>query len=1375
MSVELQSRALEHFGTGLREDTSHALLYLSTFGAFCLRKFSVLLFLSLLAFHCRAAQFTNGQAARAEFGQQSFTTGANGVSQNLLGAVSGLAFANGLLYVTDSNRVGATPLNNRVLAFDTTQLPIPNQDVATAFHANSYCWVCGYGAVRLYGEVDYATPYPGRAAIPAAGPAGGQDTGSLETPTAVATDGTHFAIADTDNNRVLIWNSVPISQFTSPDIVLGQSSFTAFQTPQLVNANSLRGPQGVWFQNGKVFVADTQNYRVLIWNHMPTSNNQPADLVLGQPNFTSANAPPVTRTNPTAAANQLLNPVSVTSDGTHVFVADLGFNRVLIWNSIPTTQDQPADVVVGQPDMSSTAANNNSAVCTPETTDSSGNPVYPTICEATLNFPRFALSDGTRLFIADGGNDRVLIFNHIPTANGAKADNVLGQPDFISDIVTNQAGSIASTAIDNTGAVDTLPSPTSLAWDGTNLYVADPYNRRVLAFSSGDIALPDNSVLNNASEIIRQEGVVVLTVATVTASDTVTITIQGTDYTYTVKSTDTLDTITLGAVSAINSGSGDPNAIALYAGNGTGTIYLSSRATNLSFDAISLAATTSNSTDLTATASGGYLTAGTGSTASPGMVVEVDAAPGTTLADETAQISGGAWPLSLGGVQVFMDGFPAPLYSVSPTQIVAQVPFIFGDRNSTTVFVRTARADGSITVTNSTPAYIAPANPGLFSAPASPGEPRPWPVTGAMHQAGNPTAVVSIDGSVHATDTATITISGTNYTYTVQSTDTLASIVNGLVSLINASDPNVTASVGSAFTRVVLTAKLDGLSGGNGISVAGSVSSNAQVTVTAYTSATCCAVTPNTPITAQYPAAPGELITVDASGLGGISDVATQVGSQTGQPYSGPTPYYGALSLSVDNYVSATMNGETAQVVGAGFQTGAVGHYSVQMIVPSDAPTNSATQVYIAQNAFISNIATLPVGPATIQPPPLPPPPAPPPPAAPGAGLSNTQILVNPAGLLFATQNVGASLNKTQTVTIANPSSSALSLNGFTITGTNAADFTGSWNCPGTLAAGQSCTVTITYTPGGSGVRTALLSINNSTGGSPQTVSLTGTVVSSFVIVNKGSGKALDLAGDPTMAGTLIEQNDVLGSENQRWTLVPTGSGTYAVMNVLSGRVLDVVLGSSANGASIQQYDYLGFANQQWIVTPTPDGYNEIVNVASGKVLDVTGHSTSDSAFIQQWDYLGGDNQKWQFQTVQLFQIRSLGTGKVLDAPLGSMVPGTPIQQWDYLSGANQQWLLIPVDNTYYRIVNSRSGLVLDVTGASNSAGTPIQEYTYLGFGNQLWALSPTSSGYYTIVCQQSGRVLDVTQGSTANGTLIQQYDYLGGTNQQWQLIPVTQ
>ena len=62
------------------------------------------------------------------------------------------------------------------------------------------------------------------------------------------------------------------------------------------------------------------------------------------------------------------------------------------------------------------------ALCTVSTgVDFNNSPTYPALCNYTLSYPRFALSDGTRLYIADGGNDRVLVYNKIPTANAAGA------------------------------------------------------------------------------------------------------------------------------------------------------------------------------------------------------------------------------------------------------------------------------------------------------------------------------------------------------------------------------------------------------------------------------------------------------------------------------------------------------------------------------------------------------------------------------------------------------------------------------------------------------------------------------------------------------------------------------------------------------------------------------------------------------------------------------------------------------------------------------------------------------------------------------------------------------------------------------------------
>lgn len=874
--------------------------------------------------------------------------------------MSGIAYANGQLWVADANRIGALPQDHRVLMFSTGQVPDLHGDITTSGLVNALCYLCGFPASNTLGQTGFA-PTDTSVSPPVFDPGLSNDPTKpqFNSPTAVATDGIRLAVADTDNNRILLWNSLPTAFDQPANLVLGQADFTSRQQPGAgaISPTILRGPQGVWIQNGKLYVADTQNHRVLIWNSFPTQNNQPPDLALGQPNLSSAIAPPSTQVNPPAAANRLFNPTSVSSDGTRLFVSDLGFNRVLIWNTIPNSMDQSADVVVGQPDMTGSTPNNPS-VC-------GSNPTgLDQQCVTSLNFPRFALSDGQRLYVADGGNDRVLIFNSIPTSNGAPADTVLGQPDFTTNTSTSQAISIASTAIDNTGAVDTTPTPTSLAYDpvAKNLYVSDPYNRRVLIFTPGDTPLPANSIVNWASEIIRQEGIVTIGLAAggaITAGDTVTIAIQAVNYTYTVKTGDTLDTIAQGLIALINAT--DTNVTAFFAGAGSGTVYLSSKLSNLPYDSISLSATSSNLANIAPVASGSYLSAGTAATGAAGMLVEVNAAAGTSFTDTStpaiAPLSGNL-PSRLNGVQLYMDGIAVPLLRVSPSQIVGQVPFYFGGRNSTSVYVRTVHNDGSVTGTNAQPLYIAPANPGIFNAPSYPGQPRPWPASQAFHQPGNPTAVVSIDGAANATDTATITVNGRSYTYTVVAGDTLASIATALINKINAApDPDVVASAGAAFSRVVLTARQSGAAG-TGIPITGASSTNAQVTVTAYTSATCCAVQPNSPITTDNPAGLGELIVVNSAGLGLVDDpTGAAVNSlATGAPYTGP------VNNTATNFVTATMAGSTAQVISAGFNPGAYGIYSVQMIVPTNLTANAATQLNIAQNAFISNTVTIPVG-----------------------------------------------------------------------------------------------------------------------------------------------------------------------------------------------------------------------------------------------------------------------------------------------------------------------------------------------------------------------------------------------------------------------------
>lgn len=137
-----------------------------------------------------------------------------------------------------------------------------------------------------------------------------------------------------------------------------------------------------------------------------------------------------------------------------------------------------------------------------------------------------------------------------------------------------------------------------------------------------------------------------------------------------------------------------------------------------------------------------------------------------------------------------------------------------------------------------------------------------------------------------------------------------------------------------------------------------------------------------------------------------------------------------------------------------------------------------------------------------------------------------------------------------------------------------------------------------------------------------------------FKIINKMSGKALDVTGYSLLNGTAIQQWDYLDGDNQKWYVIPQDSQNYKIINKMSGKALDVTGYSLNNGTPIQQWDFLSGGNQLWQLSLPNFLDFKIMNKMSGKVLDVTGYSTSNGGRIQQWDFLNGNNQLWQLVPV---------------------------------------------------------------------------------------------------------------------------------------------
>src|SRR5581483_6530853 len=155
-------------------------------------------------------------------------------------------------------------------------------------------------------------------------------------------------------------------------------------------------------------------------------------------------------------------------------------------------------------------------------------------------------------------------------------------------------------------------------------------------------------------------------------------------------------------------------------------------------------------------------------------------------------------------------------------------------------------------------------------------------------------------------------------------------------------------------------------------------------------------------------------------------------------------------------------------------------------------------------------------------------------------------------------------------ITVSNPNGFSLNVNSIQITGANASDFNFTTTCQGSIA--QSCTISVTYTPSTTMSMASLVISDNATG-SPQIVSLMGMPSEQFEIMNKLSGKVLDVYGGSTADGAPIQQWDYLGGNNQKWYLMPVAGGYFAIVNVQSGKVLDVSGQSINGGATIQQWD----------------------------------------------------------------------------------------------------------------------------------------------------------------------------------------------------------
>jgi hypothetical protein len=133
-----------------------------------------------------------------------------------------------------------------------------------------------------------------------------------------------------------------------------------------------------------------------------------------------------------------------------------------------------------------------------------------------------------------------------------------------------------------------------------------------------------------------------------------------------------------------------------------------------------------------------------------------------------------------------------------------------------------------------------------------------------------------------------------------------------------------------------------------------------------------------------------------------------------------------------------------------------------------------------------------------------------------------------------------------------------------------------------------------------------------------------------YVLVNKNSGRYLDIPQGSTAANTAAQQWQNSACFCQLFTFQSAGGGAWTIKNVNSNLNLDIRGGSTTAGAAVVQNTPSTANSQKWTLSDAGNGYYELKNAGSGLNAGVAQSSTSNGATVVQWNDVNVDDQLWK-------------------------------------------------------------------------------------------------------------------------------------------------
>lgn len=326
---------------------------------------------------------------------------------------------------------------------------------------------------------------------------GPPDADSLCNPLLPAVDSAgRLYVPDGTNNRVLIYDSPLVSTLATRE--LGQFDFK-HSTTNFPGPRSLSVPSAtVTDTNGHLYVADSFSSRVLGWSSASGfANGQPADLVLGQPDFYSTHChllgpPPCSAAvrcikkggtpKPDRSSPLICSPQGLAADGSgNLFISDTDNNRVLIFanpfdscaGKFPCVGATPMLIIDGKNDAFHCRKPSANTLCSPD---------------------QLAIDNVGNLWIADYSNSRVVLLKDPMASSSARSGKTARVISVDIQLVIGQGpGGInfASRQCDNGDATNPVPSADTLCYpDGVTVdsdgyvYVSDSGNGRLLEYNN---------------------------------------------------------------------------------------------------------------------------------------------------------------------------------------------------------------------------------------------------------------------------------------------------------------------------------------------------------------------------------------------------------------------------------------------------------------------------------------------------------------------------------------------------------------------------------------------------------------------------------------------------------------------------------------------------------------------------------------------------------------------------------------------------------------------------------------------------------------------------------------------------------------------------